>query len=298
VLIDTSAQAPSATTVATAVPAPDMPPTAVAVDVANEADALIDATSPDAASYVFAEDYCRTGPVYPPGTLIVLPRTIVLSPAPDVWSLPESSVNGTALSYANLPYRPFLPLPARGIFAGTVVEIIGPYVENGVCDLWPVRYRTGDGVEHEAYVNEWDLAPEFPNQAPPLPPERESITREMEAFCLSDPDFNEGAVLILAPDALLFSYRRGYGFEFVQTIPAGAEIEITGPPIETGVCDMWRVTASWPNPDYIPPSEPSSEPPSEPPTLGSGPPITWDDIDEEITVGGYIFEPDLRPEDR
>ena len=32
-------------------------------------------TDPSAAtSYVFAEDYCRTGPVYPPGTRIVLPR--------------------------------------------------------------------------------------------------------------------------------------------------------------------------------------------------------------------------------
>jgi hypothetical protein len=268
VLIDASAQAPAATTVATAVPAPDMPPTPVAVDVANEADALIDATSPDAASYVFAEDYCRTGPVYAPGTRMVLPR--------DVGGFLERRLGF------------FIP-------AGTEVEITGPYIEDGVCDAWPIRDQEGSV---DTLVDEWDLSPEFPNQVPPLPPERQFITREMEAFCLSDPDINTGTAMALAHDAPLFSYHRGYPFEFRQTIPAGTEIEITGPPVETGVCDMWRVTASWPNPDYIPPSEPPPQGQTVAEAVAAGTMGSWGESDEEIAVGGYIFEPDLRPEGR
>jgi hypothetical protein len=262
----------------------DIPPTPVPVDVANEADALIDATSPDAASYVFAEDYCRTSPIYPPGTQIVLPRAIVLSIFDLLGYLPDSSVNGRGrvLSYLYLPNRPYLyfSLPA-----GTVVEITGPYVEHGVCDLWPIRFRK-DGLEEEAYVDEWDLSPEFPNQVAPLPPERQFITREMEAFCLSDPEITQGAVMVLAHDAPLFSYDRGYPFEFKQTIPAGTEIEINGLPVETGVCSMWRVTARLPNPDYIPPTE-RSDPVTGPVTIAEFEEIGWD---------GYMFEPDLRPE--
>jgi hypothetical protein len=183
-------------TIETAAPAAAAAPTPVPpvapVDVAP-------ADPPSATSYVLAEDYCRTGPVYPPGTRIVLPRAVyatrfVLSRDVSARPLPDSSVNGSGrvLSFFYLPNRVLLPGPIL-IPAGTVVEITGPYHENGVCDLWPVRYRIGSSrVEVEAYVDEWDLSPEFPNQVPPLPPERQSITAEMEGFCRSNPDYASG----------------------------------------------------------------------------------------------------------
>jgi hypothetical protein len=230
-------------------------------------------------SYVYAEDYCRTGPVYPPGTQITLPRAVFPR------SLPASSVNGRGrvLSYLYLPLRPFLPGP---ILAGTVVEITGPYVENGVCDLWPVRYRMENGVLKEAYVDEWDLSPEFPNQVAPLPPERQTITSESEEFCRSNPNYASGEVMVLSHESPLYDYERGYLFTLLGQVPAGTEIEIRGPPVETGACDMWLVEAPLPNPDYVPPSERPD------PELG---PVTIADY-EEIFVSGYIFEPDLQPE--
>ena len=161
-----------------------------------------------------------------------------------------------------------------------MVEITGPYVENGVCDLWPVRYRTPDGVEQEkALVDEWDLSPEFPNQIPPLPPERQSVTAEMEGFCRSNPIYADGEVMVLSHESPLYSYRRGYGFSLPQWVAAGTEIEITGPPIEAGVCDMWPVTYE------IPPSA----------LANAGEPLTEEDLIYGQTVSGYIHESDLRP---
>jgi len=198
-------------------------------------------TPPGEASYVYAEDYCRTGPLYSLGTQIVLPRDVIASnfgvPVDEVdWNFGHpSSVNrsGRVLLYAKL----FEQLPA-----GTVVEIVGPYVENGVCDWWPVRYQTEDGNEWEGYINEWDLSPEFPNQVAPLPPEWQSISREMEEFCLSNTDYAFGEVLVLTHETPGYSYRRGYGFEFIKQVSAGYRVQIDGSPIETGICDMWPVT--------------------------------------------------------
>ena len=124
-------------------------------------------------------------------------------------------------------------------------------------------------------MDEWDLSPEFPNQVAPLPPERQTITSERRGFCRSNPDYAESSVMVLSHEYTpLFSYRRGYLFQVVQMIPAGTEIEVTGESVETGVCDMWRVDASWPNPDYIPPSEPTEED-----ILYGG----------AISISGYVF---------
>jgi S1-C subfamily serine protease len=227
------------------------------------------------ASYVYAQDWCRTGPIYPPGTLIVLPR-----PAHPRF-LPVATADGRGVV---LPYLP------GAIPAETVVEITGPYVEKGACDWWPVRYQTPAGAEKEAYLDEWDLSPEFPNQVAPLPPERQSLTGEMEEFCRSNRDYAEGEVLALSHEAPLYSYRRGYPFELVDMVPVGNQVEFRGQgeidaqSVETGVCDMWLIAASIPNPDYMPPSER--------PDPG---PITIADV-EDMGVTGYIFEPDLRPQ--
>jgi hypothetical protein len=271
----------TAGTLETEAPAVEAAPTPVVP--ASSADTV--PTDPAAAtSYIFAEDYCRSGPVYQPGTRIVLVRDVPVA------FVRSSSVSGSGpvLSSFYLPYRPFLPRP---IPAGTLVEITGPYLENGVCDLWPVRYRIGNGVEKEAYVDEWDLSPEFPNQVPPLPPERQSVTAEMEEFCRSNSNYANGQVMVLAHDAPLFSYRRGYLFEPVGMIPAGTEIEIAGSPVETGVCDMWLVEAPLPSPDYIPPTERSE-------LELAGVPIPDIAYREEIYYTDYIFEPDLQPEGR
>jgi hypothetical protein len=180
---------------------------------------------------VFAEDYCRTAPVYPPGTQIVVPR--------EVQPFDENGSPISRTSNGNLgTVSVWTPVPA-----GTLLEIIGPFVEHGVCDWWPVRYQTEEGVEQEAYVDEWAIAPEFPNRVVPLPPERQFLTREMEEFCRSNPTYSEGTVMVLTEEVPLFSHRRGYGFSLsVMLIPSGAEIEITGSPVETGICDMWPVT--------------------------------------------------------
>jgi hypothetical protein len=199
------------------------------------------APPPAETSYVYAEDYCRTGPLYPPGTQIVLPRDVevsLLGVPRDVeaWSfVPALSVNasGNVLVYAKL----WEQLPA-----GTVVEVTGPYFENGSCDWWPVRFQTGDGVESEGYVNEWDLSPEFPNQVAPLPPERQSIAPVLEELCLSNTDYALGEVRLLTHESPGYSYRRGYGFEQEEQIEASTYVEIVGSPVETGVCDMWLIT--------------------------------------------------------
>jgi hypothetical protein len=221
-----------------------------------------------AATYVFAEDYCRTGPVYEPGTRIVLPREVIPGYGPNMAMREHEMV----LSYA---------FPYLGIPAGTEVEITGPYIENGVCDLWPVRYRL-NGVEYEASIDEWDLAPEFPNQIVPLPPERQSITSESEEFCRSNPNYAPSYAnhkdMVLSHETPVYSHRRGYGFTLQGQAAAGMEIKITGPPLETGVCDMWPVT-------YVAPA----------PTPGPGSLTDEEYLLSGQSVRGYIHESDLRP---
>ena len=60
--------------------------------------------------------------------------------------------------------------------------------------------------------------------------------------------------------------------------------------METGVCDMWWVEASLPNPDYVPPADRTDLEPG---------PLTeadYDESSEQIFYHGYMFEPDLRQE--
>ncbi len=256
---------------------PEVPAVAAAPTAAPPV-ATVDAAPAEpaaATSYIYAEDWCRTGPIYPPGTMIVLPRGVTAR------SLPIASVAGTgsALAYAYLPYRPYYP-PAAPIPAGTEVEITGPYVENGACDLWPVRYRTSAGTEKEAYLDEWDLSPEFPNQIAPLPPEREALTSQMEEFCLSNEDYSLGMRLVLARDSPIYSYRRGYEFEHQEHIASGMRIDIVGPPVETGNCDMWPLGQS-----VIPASALAD--------AGTGPLAEAEAVGQ--IVRGYIHESDLRP---
>jgi len=59
-----------------------------------------------------AEASCATGPVYPPGTDLVVVRDTLLQTA-------------TGDAEQEVP-------------AGTLVRTTGPFVENGLCDLWPV----------------------------------------------------------------------------------------------------------------------------------------------------------------
>jgi hypothetical protein len=49
--------------------------------------------------------------------------------------------------------------PSNHIPSGTVVEITGPYVETGTCDLWPVRYYQSRFAQFEGFVDERDLRP-------------------------------------------------------------------------------------------------------------------------------------------
>jgi hypothetical protein len=83
--------------------------------------------------------------------------------------------------------------------------------------------------------------------------------------------------MVLSHESPLYSYKRGYLFTFLRQVAAGTEIEITGPPVETGACDMWPV-------EYIIPA-------SVPVTAGG--PITEDMYDTDVS--GYIHESDLRP---
>jgi hypothetical protein len=50
--------------------------------------------------------------------------------------------------------------PSNDIPAGTVVEITGPFIETGTCDLWPIRYDVGSGLlssTFEGFIDERDL---------------------------------------------------------------------------------------------------------------------------------------------
>jgi hypothetical protein len=71
--------------------------------------------------------------------------------------------------------------------------------------------------------------------------------------------------MVLSHESPLYSYQRGYPFTLVRQVAAGTEIKITGPPVETGVCDMWSVTTE----------------------VNGG--------FRGVAVSGYIHESDLRP---
>lgn len=167
----------------------ELAPTEVPIEAST--DGLADVV-PQRINYVFAEDYCRTGPVYPPGTEIELPRDVI------PWGAHQ--LNRTEMKGIRLfVYLPILP-------AGTTVTVVGPYVENGVCDFWPIRFML-DGTEMEMLIDEWELSPEVPNQVVPLPPERQTITRAMADFCLSNRDYTDGMTMVLADDTPMFDYR-------------------------------------------------------------------------------------------
>jgi hypothetical protein len=110
---------------------------------------------------VVTEDYCLTSPLYPVGTEIVVPRSAVLLVAVD------NTVPGQLVSADRNSFK-----PSRDIPSGTVIEITGPFVETGTCDLWPVRYKLNVGLNlipstfqglpgdaGEGFIDERDLRP-------------------------------------------------------------------------------------------------------------------------------------------
>ena len=103
--------------------APPGPPAPIAI--------AVDPDDPAAA-------YCRSGPVYPPGTRITLPRDTPL----------YVLVTGSVVEGTTLP-------------VDSVVEIAGPYLEAGLCDLWPVHSCAPSlpRSDRDGYVYERDLRP-------------------------------------------------------------------------------------------------------------------------------------------
>jgi hypothetical protein len=99
--------------------------------------------------------YCLTSPLYPPGTEIVLPRSVALlveRPGFDPSSEPIDPPDYYDPTVAR--FRPSDEIPS-----GTVVEITGPHVETGTCDVWPIRYQMGFGTVIEGYIDERELRP-------------------------------------------------------------------------------------------------------------------------------------------
>lgn len=75
-----------------------------------------------AEEYLATEDTCRGGPVYPVGTQVevVVEEAEALLPAVDQF--------GNAASF-----------PVGQLPTGTKLKTVGPFKENGMCDLWPVE---------------------------------------------------------------------------------------------------------------------------------------------------------------
>jgi hypothetical protein len=86
--------------------------------------------------------------------------------------------------------------------------------------------------------------------------------------------------MVLSHESPLYSDQRGYLFTPWGQVAAGTQIKITGPPLETGVCDMWPVAY------VIPPSA----------LADAGRPLTDEERIYGQFVSGYIHESDLRPE--
>jgi hypothetical protein len=116
---------------------------------------------PEEATYVaptldvrFAS-YCQTSPLYPPGSEIVLPRSVAL--------LVERPGFGPSNEPVDPPdtYDPIVARfrPTDSIPSGAVIEITGPHVETGTCDVWPIRYYQGFGSVIEGFIDERELRP-------------------------------------------------------------------------------------------------------------------------------------------
>jgi hypothetical protein len=161
---DTPAETASAA-VPNSLPVEEEIPTSIAAP--PETPAPVPPTPDAMVTYVSRVDYCRTGPVYPVGTRIVLTREAPYLESYEVLdSLGYTGKSDSAGRFSWFFARAF-------IRAGETVEIIGPFVENGDCDLWPVRDLWEDGTVHEVYVDEWDLRPaelESPCHCPSLEP--------------------------------------------------------------------------------------------------------------------------------
>jgi len=99
--------------------------------------------------------YCQTSPLYPPGTEIVLPRSVAL-----LVERPGFEPSSELIDPSNNS-DPIVARfrPAESIPSGTMVEITGPHVETGTCDVWPIRYHEGPGSVIEGFIDERELRP-------------------------------------------------------------------------------------------------------------------------------------------
>jgi S1-C subfamily serine protease len=232
-----SAPAIETPTVTTA-EAPPLIPEATVTSVESEQAPSSSQPAPDGtAQYESILDYCRASPVHPVGTRIVLADGA--RPRDDFGNVIET---------------------LQAIPAGTTVEIIGPFLESGDSDLWPIRYRTPEGAEQVSYVNSWVLHPEWTvvtdeegrieskgelQHGTPMWLFADNLPPDHVAYCAANPNYSPGTTIVLPSNATVWrgtpDWFRSYDSPFASFVPAATIVEITGPSIETGDCDWWPI---------------------------------------------------------